>query len=434
MAAVLLAVGDKTALTAGDSAIQSLITGAGHTVTLMSDEEAIPAGTFDAVVLTQTGTSANYGTKFTALSIGVLTLNTGGMLSQLKLASTNTGTLSGVSTQFDQLNSTHPISSGLPDPSTVFTTSQANIGVVAANMAAGVTALYASMADVTRVCVGAAEAAATATSGTFAGRRAFIGFPDSGAANLASSGRTLFGQALVWVLGTPANPPTVSAGPDLTEETGGPAFTITGTATPAGGATISSRAWAQLSGPTTAMSGTATATVSITPPSTTGTAVYQFTATDSNGQSASDTVSVTYVVPGQSMRPLGDVSLGGWTSSPTTTPIAATLDETTADASDYVSSSDTPTGDIYVASLTPGADPGTDSGHVVEVQVWRDAAVTSHSLQVELLQGASTVVKSVTFTDLTATPTVRQIALTTGEAALITDYSNLRLRFTATAA
>jgi hypothetical protein len=238
----------------------------------------------------------------------------------------------------------------------------------------------------------------------------------------------------VLLAGASLTPPTVSAGADQTVEAGAADFTLTGTATGNGGATIVSRSWERISGPTVALSGTTTATVTITPPATTGTLVMRHSATDSNGQTSTDDVNVTFVQPGQSLRPNGDVSnTGAWTATPSATPISSNIDETVASSADYIASPSLPSAAAYTASLAPGIDPGVNTGHVVEVQVWRDSGITSHTLAVALMQG-STVIKTQDFTDLTTTPTTRQFTLSEAEAGNITDYTALRIRFTATAA
>lgn len=252
--------------------------------------------------------------------------------------------------------------------------------------------------------------------------------------NITTGSATNAGQSTVaFNEAATADPPTVSAGTDQTVETGAAAFTLPGTATPPGGASIVSRSWQQQSGPSVTISGSTTDTLTVTPPATAGVAVFRFTATTNQGASAFDDVSVTFVAPGQSLRPNGDVNNSGvWVRTPSGGTLASAIDEVTFDAADYISSPDTPTAAPVTVSLGPGQAPATSTGQIVQVYAWRDSGAATHTLLVELLEGA-TVRSSATFTDLTTTPVVRQWSLTGGESNAVTDWTALRLRFTATA-
>jgi hypothetical protein len=89
-------------------------------------------------------------------------------------------------------------------------------------------------------------------------------------------------------------PPTVSAGSDLTIQLPVSSATLTGTATGNGGATISSTAWTETSGPVTATIGAANGlSTGVTGLSTAGTYVFQLQATDNNGLSSTAAVTIT---------------------------------------------------------------------------------------------------------------------------------------------
>ena len=222
-----------------------------------------------------------------------------------------------------------------------------------------------------------------------------------------------------------AGPPVVSAGPDLTKETGGAPFTITAVEAP-GAAAITTRAWRVVSGTAVTLTNATTQTVTVTPPSAAGATVLGYKVIDANSvDSTEDTATITWVAPGQSFRPVGDVTVTGWTATPTATPTSNNIDETTPDATDYVASPNGPTGQEAKWRLEPKPAPLSTSGVFLEVQLWLSAAATTQSTVVTLYDSDGTTVrKQQTFTDLTTTPTLRQIALTSGEAAAITGWAS----------
>jgi alpha-tubulin suppressor-like RCC1 family protein len=89
-------------------------------------------------------------------------------------------------------------------------------------------------------------------------------------------------------------PPTVHAGSDQTIQLPTSSVTLTGTATGNSGATISSTAWTEVSGPVTATIASASAlSTGVSGLTTAGTYVFQLKATDNNGSSGTATVTVT---------------------------------------------------------------------------------------------------------------------------------------------
>jgi len=89
-------------------------------------------------------------------------------------------------------------------------------------------------------------------------------------------------------------PPTVSAGSDLTIQLPVSSVTLTGSATGNGGATISSTAWTETSGPVMATIGAASSlSTGVTGLTTAGTYVFQLQATDNNGLSSTAAVTIT---------------------------------------------------------------------------------------------------------------------------------------------
>lgn len=88
-------------------------------------------------------------------------------------------------------------------------------------------------------------------------------------------------------------PPTVNAGVDQSINAPASVTTLTGTATANGGATITTIAWSQISGPNTAAVTTPTILTTNVSSLIPGIYVFRLTITDSNGNSSSDDVQIT---------------------------------------------------------------------------------------------------------------------------------------------
>ena len=89
-------------------------------------------------------------------------------------------------------------------------------------------------------------------------------------------------------------PPTVNAGADQTIQLPVSSVTLTGTATGNGGATISSTAWTQVSGPATATIASAgSLSTGVSGLTVAGSYVFQLQATDNNGLSTTNAVTIT---------------------------------------------------------------------------------------------------------------------------------------------
>jgi len=123
----------------------------------------------------------------------------------------------------------------------------------------------------------------------------------------------------------------------------------------------------------------------------------------------------------QVVRPISDVAVGDWTPAP----LYAALDEVTPDDGDFIASEGTSVGEVLLAPISPPV-----AGDVlIRVRHGRDPAATDLlSLIVTLAQGA-TVIATRTFEEISSAFTTSTITLTPAERALITDWTNLRLRF-----
>lgn len=132
----------------------------------------------------------------------------------------------------------------------------------------------------------------------------------------------------------------------------------------------------------------------------------------------------------QFARPDSDVSnAGAWT----TAPLWSKIDETVASDADLIGSPGGPVNAMCELGLSNVIDPRVGTGHTWRVRAKRTGGVfdVAYTLKVDLMEGATqraTQTHSIgtleTWTNFTRT-------LTAGEADAITDYTNLRLRFTA---
>lgn len=122
----------------------------------------------------------------------------------------------------------------------------------------------------------------------------------------------------------------------------------------------------------------------------------------------------------QFARPDADVSTGTWT----TTPLWSKIDEVSADDTDFIQSSTN--ADACEVSLTNVTDPVSSSSHILR---WRRRASGAPSCTVALYQ-STTLIASFTDTGISAGFADQSYTLSGSEADAITDYTDLRIRFT----
>jgi len=127
-------------------------------------------------------------------------------------------------------------------------------------------------------------------------------------------------------------------------------------------------------------------------------------------------------VTAQYARPISDVSAGGWTAS-TGSDLFAMLDETSANDSDYITSTTASTCEVALGSLS---DPALSTGHIVRYRI----SATGGGIIVRLRQGTTTIA-TWTHDPAPASLTTYSQTLSSGEADSITDYANLRYQFEA---
>lgn len=134
------------------------------------------------------------------------------------------------------------------------------------------------------------------------------------------------------------------------------------------------------------------------------------------------TVSLTVGAATQLLAPSADLSAGGWTPS-SGSDLYAMLDETTASDADYIVSSTASSCEI---SIAVGSDPAVSTGHILRYRLLSG----SGSIAVALKQGSTTIAS---WGPHTLTGSAQDFAqtLSGGQADSITDYSDLRVVFTA---
>lgn len=137
----------------------------------------------------------------------------------------------------------------------------------------------------------------------------------------------------------------------------------------------------------------------------------------------------------QFARPSYDVTTGTWIFPGSGgAPLYQAIDEITRDDNDFIQSANTPINDLCEIGFSAVTDPQSDEDHWVRYTYRKEAtAGRTIDIYVYLVQG-TTVIASWTHLDVPG-PTWTQAnqPLTQVQAASITDYSDLRLRFVANA-
>lgn len=121
------------------------------------------------------------------------------------------------------------------------------------------------------------------------------------------------------------------------------------------------------------------------------------------------------------LRPASDISAGAWTPS-TGVSLFGTINETPFNDATY---NTTPSASTFEVKLSAGTSPGVTTGHIA-----RYRAQGTGSLTVRLMQGTTVIATNTP--SITAAYQTFTFTLSGAEAAAITDYTDLRLRFTST--
>lgn len=161
-----------------------------------------------------------------------------------------------------------------------------------------------------------------------------------------------------------------------------------------------------------------------------------FTQDAAASSSITYTIAVAPRVSTQTLRPQSDITIGDYTAVPAPgagVALASRIGEPIRDDSSYIQTAPSPVSAVYEARLAAGLDPLSSVGHTVAVVLSTAGGATSSTCVVALVQG-TTVIASTTATNVPSTPTTYSFTLSGAEADAITDYGDLRLRFTWTAA
>lgn len=123
------------------------------------------------------------------------------------------------------------------------------------------------------------------------------------------------------------------------------------------------------------------------------------------------------------VRPSATTSSGSWTAVGAAS-LHAAINETPASDAEYINAAVATTSKVKIATL---ANPGTTSFHSFQYRAKGDG---TSQLKVDLVQGdpTETLIKSTTITPTTNFATYT-VTLTSGEAAVITDYTALYFKF-----
>jgi hypothetical protein len=152
---------------------------------------------------------------------------------------------------------------------------------------------------------------------------------------------------------------------------------------------------------------------------------------DALAEATDGTTPSAFVATTTTIRPLTDVTTSGWTKTAGAGTYSAAVNEVSVDDTSYDESPATPSASVIEWKLAAGSYPGSTAGHTVTVRM-EQVSASSTSVVCALVQG-TTVISSSTFTGLTTSFVDYSWTLTPTEASNITDYTDLRIRVTATA-
>ena len=127
----------------------------------------------------------------------------------------------------------------------------------------------------------------------------------------------------------------------------------------------------------------------------------------------------------QYARPVADITVGSWG----TTPLWNKLSETTPDdAATQIQSVNRPSNDTFEVRLGSVTDPHSSAGHIVRIRMYGN---TSHTWSAYLYQGTTLIKTLVSAAAVPSSYTTYSYTLTAGEANSITNYADLRVRIIA---
>lgn len=156
----------------------------------------------------------------------------------------------------------------------------------------------------------------------------------------------------------------------------------------------------------------------------------------STGTALTFTIALAGAAVTQTVRPVIDVTTDGWTATPALgvgEAQSSRVGEAVRDDATLVESSAGPSALVWESRLQGMPNPGINTGHRADYVLSTAGGAISSTIGVALMQGAVEIA-SWSETSVPDVPTPYTHAIATLDAADITDYDDLRLRFTATAA
>lgn len=131
------------------------------------------------------------------------------------------------------------------------------------------------------------------------------------------------------------------------------------------------------------------------------------------------------------LNPNIDVTTDNWTTDlGSVVDLWAAIDESSPSDTDYLRSPAGPlAANVYETRLEGGIDPGTDNDHILHYRINKNVAGGTGNIDVGLYQGA-TPIETFNHVNISSTFTTFNQAMTPANVANITDYNDLRIRFT----
>jgi hypothetical protein len=126
------------------------------------------------------------------------------------------------------------------------------------------------------------------------------------------------------------------------------------------------------------------------------------------------------------VHPMSDISTGSWSVAP----LYDKIDEIIPSDIDYICSSIDPSNDACEVLLESGIDPLTGIDHVLSYRYCRSGIIGQLDLTVQVVEG-TTIIATWTHTNVDIGWLDAEQELSEAQANSITNYSNLRIRFTA---
>ena len=130
----------------------------------------------------------------------------------------------------------------------------------------------------------------------------------------------------------------------------------------------------------------------------------------------------------QFARPASDITVGSWTTSP----LYASIDEASYDDGDYITSVKSATAETFEVKLSSVTDPQSGANHTIRIRASASLELGS-TADVYLYQGATLIATRATI-NLTTSFAEYTYTLSEKDADAITDYTDLRIRVTASVA